>query len=77
MPTKRKNGIYTECHWCGQFPRETHKHTYTHTNIYNNPPMKYFCSKKCLYLWVFRDNHTIFRSFSNINEHNFIYTKFD
>lgn len=77
MPVKRKNGKYVECDWCGEFPRDTHRHTYTHTNIFNDPPVKYFCTKKCLERWVFQTIPEIITSFSNLNESLFIYTKFD
>ena len=78
MPTKRKNGKFCKCYWCGLLPRWNHKHTYTHTNINNDPPVKYFCSKKCLELWTFRENHRIIIGFTNHIEqlyikHNFIY----
>lgn len=68
MPAKKKNGKYTKCYWCGRLPKEHYKHTYKHTNIYADPPEKFFCSKKCLDAWVFRENHRIILSFTNLNQ---------
>lgn len=77
MPVKKKNGKYCKCFWCDKFPPRGCKHTYTHININHDPPIKNFCTKKCLDLWVFRENHRKIIGFSNLNEQLFIYTKFN
>lgn len=77
MPVKKKNGQYVPCDWCGDLPRHTHKYTYTHTNIYNDPPTHSFCTKSCLEDFVFQRERQIITSFTNLNNDLFIYTQFD
>lgn len=75
MTVKKRRGKYCKCDWCGQLPPWNQKHSYTHTNIYRDPPTLYFCTKACLEAWVFQDSHRKIISFSNMNAHNYLNTQ--
>lgn len=81
MPVKKKIGPNVKCDWCESHPKgltDKDKKTFVHTNIHNDPPKHFFCTKSCLDSWVFQDNHRIITNFSNMNKqlfikHGFIY----